>query len=142
MWPGATQAAPPTLGLNLPVKVVAVHDGDTVTVDITIRTNVRLKAKDSGVWAPELKEKGGIESRDHLMFAKDRTGILWIPLDKAKSFSDIWTMGRILGDIWLWEDYVDPQRPALVQKKIAEKSLGELQIESGHAARKKAKPTK
>jgi len=75
-------AQPPGQGLSLPCKVVKVYDGDTVTVDVTIRCRVRL----IDCWAPELRDPGGKESQKHLaQIALDKNGTLQIPSANAKA---------------------------------------------------------
>lgn len=113
----------PSHGLSLPCKVVSVHDGDTLTAEVTIRANIRL----IDCWAPELSEDGGKESRDRLSrIAIGRTGTLFVPIGpKADNLADLLTFGRVLGHVW-----IDGQR----------QNLSELQIERRQAARRKGAP--
>lgn len=90
--------AKPEPSITLPCEVVAVHDGDTVTVEGTWRTNVRLL----NVWAPELREPGGKKALDHVSkLVRSRKATLSIPLDGARSIGDVMTFGRVLGEIWM-----------------------------------------
>lgn len=97
--------------LNLPCKVVSVHDGDTLTAEITLKVNVRLV----DCWAPELRDKNGLESKaklEELTLGKE--GVLHVPLDDnlSKSFS----FGRILGKLY-----------------IKDLDINEEMVRSGHA---------
>lgn len=91
-------AAPPPLGLTLPCEVVRVHDGDTANeVEVTIRCQVRyLKC-----WSPELSEPGGRDAAASAKEAEGRRGRLHIPLDGADNLADLFTFGRVVGEIWL-----------------------------------------
>jgi endonuclease YncB( thermonuclease family) len=97
----------PPLGLTLPCRVLKVHDGDTMTVEVRIVANVRLCGDGKReCWAPELKEPGGIEARDYLVgYALGNSGRLHIPIgDNASNISALLTMGRVLGDVWIAGD--------------------------------------
>lgn len=48
----------------LPVTVLAVHDGDTITVRSHVGKQFRVRL--AGIDAPELQQPHGIEARDHL----------------------------------------------------------------------------
>lgn len=119
----------PPAGLALPCKVVAVHDGDTLTVDVTIRTNVRLcgDGADEQCWAPELREPGGVAARESLRTASiDQHGTLWLPIGDASNLSQLLTFGRVLGDVWL--------------DSSPRESLSAYQVRRGHAATQKGRP--
>jgi len=99
----------------LPCKVVHVHDGDTLTAEVTLRANVRLL----DCWAPELREAGGAESRAKLTeLASGKTGLLIIPL--GNDLGDSLTFGRVLGRI-----------------EIDGRDVSQQMVESGHATRTK-----
>ena len=86
--------APEAPCLTVPCRVVEVYDGDTVTVEVTIRARVRL----TDCWAPELHEPGGIASKEYLQrLAEGKRGLLAVPLHERldKSFS----FGRLLGKV-------------------------------------------
>lgn len=112
---------PPT-GWTTPAKIVDIHDGDTVTVEITRRVQVRLL----DCWAPESRidprvlaehreaaKSAGIAARDYLraMAVKSAEGgylrqtdaVLHIPADSG-NLSDILTLNRVIGRIWLPDD--------------------------------------
>jgi hypothetical protein len=91
-------AAPPPLGLTLPCQVVRVHDGDSANeVEITIRCQVRYL----DCWSPELSEPGGKDAAASAKQAEGRHGRLHIPLSEAKNLADLFTFGRVVGEIWL-----------------------------------------
>mgnify|MGYP003094698964 FL=1 len=50
-----------------PATVLDVHDGDTVTVAPMGDVRVPMKLRLYGIDAPELEQKGGPQSRDHLL---------------------------------------------------------------------------
>ena len=62
--PAAVQCADP--GLVLPCKVIDVHDGDTLTIEVTLTASVRLLE----CWAEELKAPGGPAARDRAAAAR------------------------------------------------------------------------
>lgn len=113
----------PAHGITLPCKIISVHDGDTLTVDVVVRANVRLCGHDGNeCWAPELKAKGGPESHESLeVAALGKEGTIFIPLDGAKNLAALFTMGRVLGDVWVGKD----------------ESLSEMQVRTKHASTKK-----
>mgnify|MGYP001590396595 CR=1 FL=1 len=85
----------PTPQLVLPASVVSIHDGDTCTVDVVLRMNLRLL----DCWAPEVTGKQkpeGLRSKKRLEeLALGKEGMLIVPLfpDLGKATS----MSRILG---------------------------------------------
>lgn len=113
----------PPHGLTLPCKIISVHDGDTLTVDVVVRANVRLCGHNGKeCWAPELKEKGGADSHESLeVAALGKEGTIFIPLDGAKNLAALFTMGRVLGDVWVSKD----------------ESLSEMQVRTKNATTKK-----
>ena len=120
--PGPIETTRPPHGLALPCRVVSVHDGDTLTVDVVIRANVRL----IDCWAPELWQPGGKDSRDRLRAVADgRPGTLWIPTTGADNLADVLTFGRVAGHVW-----VDGQA----------RNLSELQVARRQAASRKGAP--
>lgn len=87
-----TVASIPQPQLVLPCRVVSVHDGDTVTVEVTMRANVRLL----DCWAPELREPGGQESRREMeRIASGKSCLLTVPL--GDDIGDSLSLGRVLG---------------------------------------------
>lgn len=114
--PGEQEALPQPM-VQLPCRVLSVHDGDTLTVEIVTVVNVRLL----DCWAPELSQAGGPAARDHLQqLAKvGAKGVVTVPL--YDNFSKSWTFGRLLGSVAV-EGGGD---------------LAKAQRESGHATLKK-----
>lgn len=88
----------PPLSLCLPCVVDKVHDGDTATkVTISVPVQVRY----DNCWAPELKQPGGIEARDNAKLAEGKHGRLFIPISDANNLADLFTFGRVVGEIYL-----------------------------------------
>lgn len=94
----ALGADPPRPAIVVPCKVVSVTDGDTVTCEIRIRTNVRLLS----TWAKELSHPGGQEAAARMhQLALGKDGTLEIPIDRADNLADVLTLGRVLGRVWI-----------------------------------------
>lgn len=114
----------PAPGLTVAGRVVRVIDGDTLEFEATRRIRVRLL----DCWAPEsrtrdLDEKArGLAAKEHLQQLIDECadGVLFIPAAKEGDVSEIFTLGRVLGQVWRGDD---PQ------------SLAELQVAGGFATR-------
>lgn len=105
----------PSPGLTARCRVIEVYDGDTVTVEMRIPVRVRLL----DCWAPELREDGGEESREHLdWIAGLEDGMLWVPWGDARRAGDVWSFNRILGHVWI---------------DGSDESLSERQVLAGHA---------
>jgi hypothetical protein len=116
--------AAPQHGAALPFSISSNHDGDTLTGTITFRVNVRLCGDGKRqCWAKELNEPGGPESQKNLEKASNgKSGTLWIPADNATNLGNLFTFGRIVGDVWV--DGMD-------------ESLSEYQVRTGHASTRK-----
>jgi endonuclease YncB( thermonuclease family) len=94
----ALAADAPKPAITLPCKVVSTHDGDTLTAEVTLRLNVRLK----DTWAKELNQSGGKEAAERMhRLANGKSGTLEIPLDGADNVADVLTLGRVLGRVWI-----------------------------------------
>lgn len=106
----------PKTGVCVPVEILAVHDGDTITCEVRMKVNVRLL----DCWAAELSgddKERGIEARDFLRrLAQNKRGVLLVPT--GDNLSKSWTFGRCLGHVWLEND---------------DKSLSQHMVESGFA---------
>lgn len=78
--------------IALPCRIVSVHDGDTCTIELTTRANIRLL----DCWAPELSEgEPGKQARQRLAeLVEGKEGLVTIPVHDSlgKSF----TFGRVL----------------------------------------------
>lgn len=92
--PGQQESLPQPM-VQLPCRILSVHDGDTLTVEVVTVVNVRLL----DCWAPELSQAGGTAARDNLKeLAKVGTkGVITVPLHD--NFSKSWTFGRLLGSV-------------------------------------------
>lgn len=124
------QPAPP-IGLTLPGRVVSVHDGDTLNVEVRILVNVRLL----DCWCPEIGEKDAalrqvsIEGREYIRTLALRKEVLVnIPVTDresvVKSGSSL-TFARVLGKIWMADEPNAPDLSArLVAKKLAATEKG------------------
>jgi len=89
---------PPPRGWSLPIEVVDVYDGDTVTVELRLTVRVRLLA----CWSPELRDDGGKESKANLeSLAKGKRGVLYVPFQGDGRLDKFFTFGRVLGKIWI-----------------------------------------
>lgn len=106
--------------LVLPCRVLRVVDGDTLDVVIPIRARVRLLE----CWAPEThgEEKVlGTFSAVHLNgLAKDKPGVLTVPIKDGNGLADLFSFGRLLGYV-----SVDGQ------------DLSKAQVKAGHATARK-----
>jgi endonuclease YncB( thermonuclease family) len=97
--PVPTNINVPKLALCLPIQnILKVYDGDTATkVLIALEVSVRYNS----CWAPELDEPFGPESRDRAKQAEGKSGRLYIDLTDVRNMSDLLTLGRVVGEIWL-----------------------------------------
>lgn len=121
-----------------PARVIRVIDGDTVEVEI--RKTLRVRMLDC--WAPESHRDGrvdesereeqkalGIASKKSLeKYAQDRDVILRIPTASDGDISQVFTLGRVLGELWLVTD--------------SKESLSERQVRLGHATKTKPEELK
>jgi endonuclease YncB( thermonuclease family) len=128
----AGQAAPDP-AWTTPAKVVRVIDGDTLEVEISRKLRVRML----DCWAPESrrdprlgesersaeKAKGQAAKENLNSLANGREVIVSVPLSADGDLAKVWTMGRVLGHVWLAD------KP--------EKSLSVQQVEAGHATKEK-----
>lgn len=111
--PPASGADSPPAGIVSPCTITEVYDGDTITVELRLPLRVRLL----DCWAPELRDEGGRESRDHLRnLAVGKRGVMYVPF--GERFGDSLSFGRVLGHVW-----IDGQ----------DESLSALQVTGGHA---------
>lgn len=103
----------PRIGWSTPARVIDIHDGDTLTVEVTRRITVRLK----DCWAPETgarcgnrrvthdERERGQQSRDELdrLLTESREITLFVPTTKDKESIDAaaaLTFGRVVGEVW------------------------------------------
>ena len=114
----------PAAVLIVPCTIVEWYDGDTPTVDVTLRVRVRLL----DCWAPEVSTRDkrekvkGIASRDHAAqrFPVGTIAKLTIPIEGMDRLDDAITLGRVLG--YLTVDGVN---------------ISEAQVKAGHATKVK-----
>ena len=124
----------PPIGFTTKANVVKVIDGDTLDVEITRRIRVRLK----DCWCPEtrtrdLEEKErGLKAKRHLKDllsldtgffswgSRNHEVVLFIPADKEGDIKDVFTFGRVIGNI-----FVDGE------------DLSDKMVRDGHATREK-----
>lgn len=91
-------AGEPPLALCVPCKVVTVYDSDTATV---VEIRVRVQVRYAACWGIEKREPGGQEAAASAKLAEGKSGRLFIPLGKAKNVADLFTFGRVIGEIWI-----------------------------------------
>lgn len=108
--------------LVTPAKVVDVYDGDTVTVEFTLRARIRLL----DLWCPEIRGTRG-EERERAVAARDR--MRQLVLDKpvtvvvpfrGDELSDVLTFGRVLARI-----------------RVGGVDVSRAMVEEGHGTREK-----
>jgi len=124
----AAVVGPPVLGLTTRATVLRAIDGDTLEVELKHTVRVRLL----DCWAPESKsdprlpesdrsaaKARGLAARQHLRdLCEGREVILHVPTDGSGDLSRIWTLGRVLGQVWVVGE---------------NESLAEQQVDAGHA---------
>ena len=128
----AGEPSRPVPGVTIPVEIIEVYDGDTVTIRYTVEQRVRLL----DCWAPEIRttdaaeKERGFAARDYL---RTLTGVqsktspptkalLHVPLSDATRVDDVFTLGRVLGHV-----YLDGET----------QSLSARMVEAGHATKEK-----
>ena len=119
------QADPPKEGLTTKARVVSIHDGDTITVEVTKTINVRFL----DCWAPELKGKDsdkGKASLEHLKTLIQPGDEVLVQIPIEKNLGKSLTLGRFLGTIW--KD---------IDKDDKLDSISEEMVKSGHAKKDK-----
>jgi len=87
------------VGWTTEAKIVDIHDGDTVIVEITKKIHVRLL----DCWAAELNTEEGVKAKEALVkiIGNRNDCVLYIPADKKQDLSHIMTFGRILGYVFV-----------------------------------------
>lgn len=110
--------SPPPAGISLPVEVVDVYDGDTLTVRITFTQRVRLL----NCWAEEIRtndpaaKQRGLAARDYLrrLAPTGARAVLWVPAADVDRPADVLSFDRALGLVW-----VDGQSASLSAQMVA-----------------------
>lgn len=129
----AVAESAPEYGWTTPARVLRVIDGDTLEVEI--RRVVRVRMLDC--WAPEShldkrvseeeredSKLAGLAAKDALQeIADGRDVILRIPTAADGDLSQVFTLGRVLGKVWLVSEPLE--------------SLSERQVRLGHATKEK-----
>lgn len=115
-------AAAPDKAITVECEIVRVLDGDTIEVAVRQRYRVRLL----DCWAAETRgdsKAAGLSAKQHLQSLLDShgcRGVLSVPC--GEDVGKAWSMGRVLGNVWI---------------NGQDKSLSEIQVESGHATKVK-----
>lgn len=134
----APSAPAPEPAWVTPGRVLRVIDGDTLEIEIRRTIRVRMLH----CWAPESHRDGrvaeeereeqralGIASKKSLQsVAEDRDVIVRIPTSTDGNLSQVFTLGRVLGEVWLQSD--------------PSESLSDRQVRLGHATREKPEELK
>lgn len=127
--PAAVVESAPEPSWTTRARVIRVIDGDTIEVEI--RRVFRVRMLDC--WAPESKQdprvpenrraiekQRGQDAKEYLIRLSDGADVVvQIPLTPDGDVSKVWTMGRMLGRVWLTSN------PA--------QSLNRMMVASGHA---------
>lgn len=82
-----------------PAKLVSVYDGDTVTVELRLKTNIRLL----DCWAPEItgtEKSNGLKSKEFLQTLLLENDSVTVEIPFQENFSKSLTLSRILGRIY------------------------------------------
>lgn len=103
---------PPNEFYKVSAKVVSVHDGDTMTVAITKKINVRLL----NCWAPELDEPNGILAKNTLLDLTPIGSDVIMEIPISENLSNSFTFGRVLANIFKNNENVGE---ILVEKGLA-----------------------
>jgi len=82
--------------LIVPAVVTNIHDGDTLTVEIKQKVNVRML----DCWAKELKEDGGEQSLENLRKICPETSEVLLQVPIKSDITRMFTFGRILGNVY------------------------------------------
>lgn len=89
----------PLLAHAWPGTVLDVHDGDTMTVAPMGDVRVPIKIRLYGIDAPELEQKGGPQSRDHLLSLVrpgENVEVIRMSTDKYGRMVALVAKGRVL----------------------------------------------
>ena len=115
----------PQPGIVLRGKVTGVYDGDTPTVECTVRMRVRLL----DCWCPEIKGTSGME-KELALKARERAKELALGKEvrlevpeMGDDLGDSTTMGRLLGRLWI-EERGETLNEILVREKLAATAKG------------------
>lgn len=94
----------PPLGISARATIKNVVDGDTVDVELRIPARVRMV----GAYAPESRTKDasekvkGLAAKTHLTeLAEGKHGQVFIDTSAARSLTDVLTLDRLVGTVWI-----------------------------------------
>lgn len=129
----AVQQSAPSPAWTTRANVTRVIDGDTLEIEVRRTFRVRLldcwcaeSRRDPRL--PESKQsaekaKGQAAKENLNSLANGREVIVSVPLSADGDLAKVWTMGRVLGHVWLADQ--------------PDKSLSVQQVEAGHATKEK-----
>jgi len=127
--PAAVVETAPEPSWTTRARVIRIIDGDTIEVEIRRVFRVRLL----DCWAPEsrqdprvpenrraIEKQKGQDAKEYLIRLSDGADVVvQIPLTADGDVSKVWTMGRVLGRVWLTTN------PA--------QSINRMMVAAGHA---------
>jgi endonuclease YncB( thermonuclease family) len=111
--------------LTTPARIVSIYDGDTVTVELRVQTNIRLL----DCWAPEItgvEKSKGLKSKEFLETLVHPGDEVVVDIPFQENFSKSLTLSRILARI-----YRD------VDDNGSKEDVSELMVRNGFAKEKK-----
>lgn len=128
------QTAPPITETPSPqwtthAQCLRVIDGDTIEVEI--RRTMRVRLLDC--WAPETRttdhteKQRGLAAKEHLRRIEGRKVVVHVPLSDAGDVSQVSTLGRVLGYVWVPGEAT---------------SVNQQQVQFGFATFRKSEPTR
>ena len=118
---------PDSLEMQLPAKIIEVHDGDTVTVEFKIEARIRL----IDCWAPELKTKEGDAAKEFLGKLLKPESDVYIKIPFNGQVQKSLSLNRVLGKV-----YRD------IDADGVSDNLSEVMVKWGMATETKPKPPK
>lgn len=86
------------LGVAARAIVRRVVDGDTVDIELRVPMRIRTRSHSS----PELSTSEGVAAKEELkqILPRGCKVRVFVQTTDARSVSDVFTFGRVLGDIW------------------------------------------
>jgi endonuclease YncB( thermonuclease family) len=85
--------------LTSPARIVSIHDGDTVTVELKLQTSIRLL----DCWAPEItgqEKQNGLKSKQFLETCLKSGDEVVVDIPFQENFSKSLTLSRVLARIY------------------------------------------
>ncbi len=111
--------------LTTPARIVSIYDGDTVTVELRVQTNIRLL----DCWAPEVtgpEKQRGLKSKEFLETLVHPGDEVVVDIPFQENFSKSLSLSRILARI-----YKDTNQDGLNE------DISQLMTKNGFATEKK-----